>query len=100
MDDKKGIPQYRCQRCTCQVFDLNQAVIPFKTLETFAMNPLATDVNGTPRTVVHVCEDGGAGFGVIIGMMTEEHITILRERMAKQAAEEAAGNKSKASSAN
>lgn len=93
--DKKGTPQYRCQRCTCTVFDLDK-LVPFKTLETFASNPLVTDVNGTPRVVVHGCDDGGAGFAVIIGMMTEEHITIIRERMAKEAEPAPApGNKSK-----
>lgn len=97
--DKKGIPQYRCQRCTAGIFDLNAAPIPFETLQSFADNPLASAVNDTPKVLVHNCDDGGAGFAVIIGMLSEDHIQAIRKRMAEQAEAEASGNGAKSKSA-
>ena len=100
MDDKKGAPQYRCQRCAATVFNPTADLVPFKTLEMFAANPLASICNDTRRVLVHECEDGGAGFAIIIGMMPEEQIMAFRKDLATaaKAEEEARKNQSKSAS--
>ncbi len=105
MAEEKGIPQYRCHRCGEVTMDTAaEPVVPYNTLKTFAGNPLVTEVNDTPRCVIHTCCSGGVGMAFIVGIFPAENVPALRERLAEirrhnEEAEEAA-RKNKASPAN
>jgi hypothetical protein len=100
MDDKKGIPQYRCQRCGDVKMNTNAPLVQVQILHLFAHNPFAVECGGVPAKAVHDCDDGGAGIASIVGFFPEQHLPALLAELKKQEEAEAKRRSQLVSSAN
>lgn len=96
--EKRGIPQYRCQRCMEVAMNSEAPPIPIVPVITvLTKNPLVIEHNDVQRMCGHECRDGGIGIASLIGFFPEERLPELREAQRQQAEAAAQDRKNAAS---
>lgn len=71
-DDRTGTPMYRCTLCGGVTFKTDSKIGPDDLLTFINNGPQVVEVRGVPRSIVHLCPNGGAGIAHIVGVVPDE----------------------------